>query len=419
MARKENWGANRPKPVQKVELDEKHKKLRLVLLACCIVIAIIAFTVGLTTLLNQDPGWQRIETLSNQINCGADFTLMYYMGGGSRPVPEENRELSNLYTEATERAYRLFYAEAQSDTRDNLRAVNENPNEIVTVDPALYQAFCRIVDSGNRNLYLAPVYVEYDRIFLYENEDEALRYDPTQDPEQLAYLAELVSFANNPEAVNLELLGNNQVRLNVSAEYLAYARENELEDYLDFGWMKNAFIVDMIADILRENGYTRGYIASYDGFNRSLDNSGTQYSFNIYDRYENGIYLPAAMEYNTPMSIVSLRNYPMGQQDRWHYFAFSDGRIVTAMVDPADGLSKSATDNLVAYSYSAGCAEVLLAASKVYLADELDTQALAQLADGGIYALWCADTTLYYNDAGLTLALMQTENITYQAKLVK
>ena len=73
------------------------------------------------------------------------------------------------------------------------------------------------------------------------------------------------------------------------------------------------------------------------GFTRNLDVSGNSYSFNLFDRQNSDIYLPAVMQYKAPMSIVYLRNYPMSSQDRWHYYSFTNGRIVTACIDPADG----------------------------------------------------------------------------------
>lgn len=60
------------------------------------------------------------------------------------------------------------------------------------------------------------------------------------------------------------------MRLEVSEEYQNWMAENGYETYLDFYWMKNAFIVDYLADLMIENGYIRGAISSYDGFNRNL-----------------------------------------------------------------------------------------------------------------------------------------------------
>lgn len=71
--------------------------------------------------------------------------------------------------------------------------------------------------------------------------------------------------------MNVELLGGNQVKLSVSDDYLAFAEKNFISDFIDFSWMKNAFITDYVADVMIDNGYTLGSLTSYDGFTRNLD----------------------------------------------------------------------------------------------------------------------------------------------------
>ncbi|MCD8014832.1 MAG: hypothetical protein LUG99_16995 [Lachnospiraceae bacterium] len=56
----------------------------------------------------------------------------------------------------------------------------------------------------------------------------------------------------------------------VSDDHLAYAEETGFLSYIDFFWMKNAFIIDYLTDTLIEKGYTQGASSSYDGFDRNL-----------------------------------------------------------------------------------------------------------------------------------------------------
>jgi len=291
-----------------------------------------------------------------------------------------------------------------------MKVINAQPNVTVKVDPVLYRALEMVQVSENRCLYLGPVYVEYDRIFLCEDELEAAHYDPGQDDEIGSYVAQVAAYANDPEHVDLQLLGDGQICLKVSDEYLAYAEQNGIEKFVDFAWMTNAFITDHIAETLSENGYTEGYICSYDGFTRNLDSRGLSYNLNLFDRLGNDIYQPAVMSYTKPMSLVSLRNYPMSDADRWHYFPFSNGRIVTTFIDPKDGMSKSSTDNLLAYSEHLGCAQILLEVSPIYLADELDETALMALVDHQINTVWFENTTLKRTQESLPLVATEGAN---------
>ena len=78
--------------------------------------------------------------------------------------------------------------------------------------------------------------------------------------------AAVAAFTQNPDDISLELSGENQVCLHVSDAYQAYAAEMGYTAYLDFFWMKNAFLIDYLADTIRGEGYQLGIISSKDGF---------------------------------------------------------------------------------------------------------------------------------------------------------
>lgn len=393
--------ADRPprglRPVTRVELPAYNKWLRFGAIILCLVVAAIALTAGLTDLLNKDNGWKTIEVNSTNLNCSRDFVLNYYLGDAGVSATAEYKQLEALYTEATETAYRIFQDDVPGENRD-IAYLSTHVNEPVTVDPVLYEALSMLCSYENRNVYMAPVYVEYSRIFRSETEPEAASFDPEQSEEAAAYIRQITAFTSQPEHIQLELLGSNQVRLKVSQEYLAFAQANEITEFLRLGWMKNAFIADYLAQRLADAGYTNGYLVSYDGFTRNLDARGLQYSFNLFDRIGNAIDIPAVMYYQDPASIVFLRNYPLYPEDADRYYAFSDGRVVSAYLDPRDGLCRSSTDTLVSYSKSAGCARILLELLPIYLADSLSVPAVNALTEQEIYSIWFADTVLNYND---------------------
>lgn len=388
------------KPVTKIELSTKNIKLRWILIIVCLVIAAVSISIGVSSLLNTEPGWQEVEVSSDKRNCSTDFILMYEFTGSATA---QYRQITSLYSTATEDAYAIFTADEEVEGYQNVYSVNANVNEVVTVDETLYNAFALLEAYGVRYQYMAPVYVEYNRVFLADNESDALRYDPARNPETMAYIQEVTAYTNDPEMIRIELLGSNQVRLNVSEEYLAFAEENSIEKYVDFAWMTNAFIIDYIADLLAENGYTDGYLSSYDGFTRNLDARGNSYSFNIFDGKGSDIYMPARMQYAQPTGIVYLRSYAMVDQDKWHYYSFENGNVVTTYLDPADGVSKSAAENLVCYSSDVGCAEILMQAAPVFIADDLKQETLSGLTGQGIYSIWFTDWYLNYNDPNLVL----------------
>lgn len=393
---------NRPyiKPVTRIELSGEHTTLRLILLIVLLVIAAVAIMIGLSSALEVEPGWQEVEVHSDKVNCSTEFTLMYdFSEYGVNESTNALKKLNALYSTLTEDAYAIFTASNYETDIANVRYLNDHINECVTVNPALYEALELTVQYGSRYPFLAPVYEEYDRIFLQSSEEDAMRYDPAKSPELLEYVHQAASFANDSSMIWLELLGSNEVCLHVDDAYLAFAKTYELDTFFDFHWMSNAFIIDYMAQELTANGYTNGYIGSYDGFNRNLDTRGKQYSHNVYDLQEGEVFLPAVYNYGVPTSIVVLKNYPMSEKDRWHYFSYADGSITTTFLDPVDGTSKSATDNLFSYSREAGCAEILLQTAPLFIADQLNEDGLQKLAEHGIYTIWGEGFELHYNEA--------------------
>ena len=360
--------------------------------------------------------WTEISVgSSSEINCSADFTLLYRLGQNGVSASAENRALTSIYTDITVKAYRLFNADEHFEDITNIYDINEAPNSVLTVDPVLYDAFSTLERLQSRALYLGPIYDRYENLFFCQDDSQTVYFDPYQDASIRADFEEIAAFAGDSSAVELELLGKNQVRLRVSEEYLEYTEQNEISHFIDFFWMKNAFIADYIADQLCAQGYTYGSISSFDGFSRNLDsNSDIYYGFTLFDRIGGVIYPAAQMQYQNARSIVCFRDYPMDSQDSAYWYAFQNQDVRVPYVDPADGLPKAALENLVAYSETASCAEIALKLLPVYAADQFDSAALEQLAAEDIHSVWFQGTTLLYSESDLILAeLYEDENVRF------
>ena len=79
------------RPVLKVELSEKNKKLKVIAIVCFLAIALIAFGIGMFRLLSKDPGWQEISVnVSDNKTCAQEFTLQYHLGASGISATAEN-----------------------------------------------------------------------------------------------------------------------------------------------------------------------------------------------------------------------------------------------------------------------------------------------------------------------------------------
>lgn len=393
-------------PVTRLELVRTDSKTRWIAIAVLLAFGLTAIAVGLFSMLNTEQGWVTVEAAPEGVSCSGDFLFRYDFSDDGGAASARNKELTKIYTQATEDAFLMFSPDVEDTGMGNVKTINANPNHPVTIHPVLYHALMQLVEAGNRMLYLGPVYVEYDRVFQSESDVLASEYDPGKNPQVQTYLAQVTAFASDPAHIRLAVLDDNQVMLEISQEYLNFAQENGIVKFLDFGWMKNAFIADYLADTLTEAGYTNGYLASHNGFTRNLDSRGGEYTFNLFDRRDGTVYLPGVLKYSQPVSIVFLRNYPMDELDRWQYYAYEDGKIVTSMIDPADGMSKSAASNLVSYSNEAGCTRVLLEMIPHYVKDGFDEEAVQAMAEKGIYSVWFRGTTLCHSEPDAAVELI-------------
>lgn len=384
-----------------------------------LAIGVVALVYGLTQLLGASAGWQQIEAATGrEASCAEDFVLRYELGAGQTSATAENKALSRLYGDACVAALRMFSNSTDWPAEHNVRYLNEHPNEIVTVQPGLYSALETVQASGDRTLYLGPVYELYNNVFDCQDDALTAEFDPRQSEDTRQYFAACTAYARDPAAVDVELLGEGQVRLHVSAEYLTFAREQEIASFIDFGWMANAFIIDYLADTLIGEGYTRGVLTSCDGFARGLGGSAGPFSFNLFDS-AGGLAEPAAsVACGGDMAVVYMHGYPMSERESSRYYVMDDGRVLTSYLDTADGLCRGAAADLLVFARNMGCAGALLRLIPAYVADTLSVQALDALAEQGVWSVWCQDRTVYYNSGELTISgLYEAEDTSYSAQL--
>jgi len=396
-----------------IELSEKHNEKKFLLFIVLLAFGLFMIGYGLYSALTTDPGWREIEPQkTEELNCGDEFVLMYNVGASGIGATVEYKEIVNLYSEATMKAYQLFTGYSEYEGIHNVCYINAHPNEEIEVDEVLYNAFELLQEYGNRNLYLGPIYTYYDNLFYISDESELVYYDPYTSEEIRTYYEEIASFAANPDQIRLELLENQKIKLVVSDEYLQYANEYEIDSFIDFYWMKNAFIIDYLAETLIANGHTLGTISSYDGYCRNLDDSGNVYAFNVYDKEVQGIYEATVLNYSGAHSIVNLKDFAVSEKETSRIYELKNGEARTNYVVP------TAIDGLISYSNETGCAEIMLQMSPVYFAEQFEAEKLQDLCEQDIYSIYCEDRVIYYNEADATFTEeYQDSQIQYVLKL--
>ena len=397
-----------PNPINRIELSEKNTTLRWIAVIALLIIGAVGITTGIMSLLNKETGWQRVQVVPQERSCSENFILQYNFSGSGAEATAVNSKLQAAYGDACVKAYQVFTPDEAISGMQNLYYVNHNPNKTIAVDPLLYAAFEKM--DGTPWLYLGPAYAHYNNVIL--NADDAMvdDLDPEVSDEANAYVGKIAAFAGDREAVSLELLGNNQVILRVSKDYLAFAAEEEIENFIDFGYLTNAFIIDYLAETLIAEDLTEGYIVSADGYTRNLDSAHT-FSFNIFDRVENLVFPAAVMDYQGPISMVFLKDYPTANSDV-NYRGRED-RFLHLFVDPVDGICRTSVENLVSYSYDMDCADVALAMLPSFVGSNFSVPE-------GVFSVWCEEDLICYNDETVSFSqVLESEEMSYRVVLKK
>ena len=399
------------KPVQEIVLPDKIKRSRWILFILVLAIALTAFTVALTGLLSKDPGWRTVEIKRSEADtCAGDFVFQYKLG---RNGTAEYKKVQQIYSDAAEYMEGVFSLSSSALVPGNLYAVNHHPGEAVEVDPVLYRAFETMERHGSRAAFLAPVYAEYENLFQSTDDWMAESFDPDKNPDQAAYFEELLSFLGDPAHIRVELLGGSQVKLLVSDEYKAYAEQTGIEDFIDFYWMKNAFILDYFLDVFQKEGFTHGFLTSREGFSVSLGDVGEAFTTPVFDWQADAVYTAGNLSYEGVFHVVPFHDYTTRDAVGDRFYVLADGSTYTPYIDPADGRCKGSLHDLLICSRDTSTADLLLMACPLFIADQWNEALAAELAqqEGLVY---CKDRTLYHSGDAAIVGLFSVNDIQYK-----
>lgn len=401
--------------VERIELNDGHIRARAIAAAILLVLGAFLIAISIKNFVRPDPGWQVIPVnASAGATCGSDFTFFY-----EAITPEEVTNVTDCYSKACQKAFRLFHSDQGFEGVVNVFDVNRRPNEILEVDAALYGALETAVSGGRRELFLGPVYERYDDLFYCSEDYQAVDFDPRLNGAVAEEYRAVLAYANDPQAVGLEFLDGNRIRLRVSEGYLSWAEAEGISKFIDFSWMRNAFIADYLAEALRAEGFTAGVLTSFDGFSRNLDVRGQDYTYPLTHRWDDTLYPPADLHYSGPMSLVRLRDYPVAGQDLQLYHQMESGEIRTKYLDAGDALCKSAVDTLLCYSRERSCAELLLEMIPIYIADEFREDAIPALAEEGVASIYCQGSVVRYTDPEIILDnFFDQDGVRYSAEQI-
>lgn len=373
-----------PRPVRRIPLEIKNPRLRLLLVIIALVIAAGAFFIAFRGLVEVEPGWTVLEADGAAgLNVSGEFSLQVELGAGGEAPLTERKWLTGIYSAAAREAYTLYTTQEQVENVNNLWYVNHHPGETIQVDPKLYRSLEESLSAGDW-LYLGPVYEVWDSVWFSREDREAAAADPRKDPEIREYLEQIMAYIQDG-AVRLELLGDRKVRLNLSDELRKFGEENGISRWIDFGWQRNAYVIDDLAEALLSAGWTRAVLSSRDGFIRCLDGQ-RNFTMNLSAYTGVRTQIIAEAVYTGPAALMMLLPEPAG--NRSYSYRYDDGEFRTAWISSEDGLDCRPVDGLAAGTDQGGCAQLLCRFLNLLTDDDASEDEWTTAAEG--CALWLA-----------------------------
>ena len=172
-----------PKPVTKVELDDKHVKLRIILIVVFIIIAGVFIGITLSRQFGTKAGWTTIEVTYDENNNSGDFVFQYELGTKNISLTSEKNQVSKIYTESLIKIYQLLDEVNEYQTLKNIYYINKHINEEIEVDSVLYESLKNL--NNTRYIYQSLIFNQYSNMFYADSDSNAIKFD--------AYKNELVN----------------------------------------------------------------------------------------------------------------------------------------------------------------------------------------------------------------------------------
>ncbi len=303
---------------------KKKRIIRIVFFVLALAIAIYAFTNGIMSLAHRESGYYDVDFTAeaNATLYGSGLHLVYYAEGSSNAIRETLRNVQRVYTDSALRTYKLLSADQTYEDVVNIASVNASPGQWLDISQDLLlvlESAQSAGQGGGYSIYAGALHRAW-RTLRYLDEPDA--FDPANDPEKEELFRRLAAWIAAPGTFSLELdKHNNRARLDISDEYTAWALENEIDaPVLDLNVLHDGYMLSAVSALLKQAGYTSGYLYTDSGLSMYLDPNGKEIPFSLLTRDGE----QARVNLKSPFSSVRFSAFaPEGQ--RYNFYTLTDG----------------------------------------------------------------------------------------------
>lgn len=308
---------------------ERKNVIRLILFLLAAGIAVFAFAHGILQLGHKEPGYYDVGLTAegNAVLYGSGAHLLIYAEGSSSEIRLGLTQAQKGFTAALQRAWQLLDSRQTYEGVVNLASVNQSPGEAVRVGEVLYGILADALERTRRNegysLFSGILHEEWSDLRYLE---EPASYDPVNSPQEAALLADMARLINAPGSLDVELIAPDSVRLVLSSECQAFVERQEIDaPPLDLNVLRDAYLLELTAAALKEQGITAGYLYTESGYSLWLEQSG-EMRYDLYGEQDGQAETVAALSVSAPAAYCQFTAFSVATEPekRYGYYALED-----------------------------------------------------------------------------------------------
>lgn len=370
-----------------IRISTSNITLRAIGFVIALVVAVCAFSFGIASIGNKEPGYYEIEASASEQaeRYALGFTLNLYLDGESNAIKEQMAQAQEVYSTSLLRAYMLLDVDNTYDGVVNLATLNASLGQTVEVGDELCailaDAWEKTQQGGGYNLFSGVLVHEWESILTV---DQPLDYDPLTNDNSAQRISALAM--ETARLTHFDLTAENGcVTVRVSEDYLSFLRENEYElCILNTNLLREAYLARIVCDALEQAGFTNGYLVTDSGLTVSLSTHESG-KFCLYTHPGDEAVLAATVDVMGGAVCSTLRSFPLSDGEFRYYSVENYGKTVHR--SPLSVLSDGVMDTALQSGFvvrtdgdivRAAYESVLLAAQK----DAESLTAAAALLDG-------------------------------------
>lgn len=329
--------------INDIIVSEKHVVLRKICFLLALLVAVGAFTFGVTRIGHREEGSYALTAAEDpelplyRIGVHAEFVFQ----GSSSQIKLAIAEADKAYTEALKRAWKLLDPRQEYVDCVNLATLNARPNQDVRVSPELFavltDAWDKTREQRGYSLFAGPLYAEWEDILILSEPED---FDPLRNEEEARRLEQLREQTGDLSRLRLTVTDreNCVLRLEVPEEYLRFLESMEREPLiLDLNLLREAYLLELTAAEMREQGLRDGFLRTDSGLILCLEGQRAG-EYCLYGRRDGWPLLAATAPIRPGSAYCQFTAFPLKEGEGLFYAIEEQGKIhLRNPYLPADG----------------------------------------------------------------------------------